>query len=34
MPGFDPEMFRVRPKRIVGWGIEGEGFAANARSVA
>jgi pyridoxamine 5'-phosphate oxidase family protein len=34
MPGFDHEMFRVRPARIVSWGIEGEQFAANARSVA
>jgi pyridoxamine 5'-phosphate oxidase family protein len=34
MPGFDPEMFRIKPKRIVSWGIEGEGFTANARSVA
>ena len=33
IPGFDPEMFRIRPKRIVSWGIEGEHFAANARSV-
>ncbi len=22
MPGFDPEMFRIKPKRIVSWGIE------------
>jgi len=34
MPGFDPEMFRIKPKRIISWGIEGEGFPANARSVA
>ncbi|MCI0578592.1 MAG: PPOX class F420-dependent oxidoreductase [Chloroflexi bacterium] len=32
-PGFDPEMFRIRPERIVSWGIEGTGFAPNARSV-
>jgi pyridoxamine 5'-phosphate oxidase family protein len=32
-PGFDASMFRIRPKRIVSWGIEGEGFAPNARSV-
>ena len=32
--GFDPEMFRVRPKRIISIGIEGEGpFGLNARSV-
>ena len=33
-PGFDPEMFRIRPKRIVSIGIEGDGpFGLNARSV-
>src|SRR5262249_39149504 len=32
--GFDPEMFRIRPKRIISIGIEGEGpFGWNARSV-
>ncbi len=34
MPGFDPEMFRIKPKRIVSWGIEGERIPAKARSVA
>ncbi|MEJ2560577.1 MAG: PPOX class F420-dependent oxidoreductase [Anaerolineae bacterium] len=34
MPGFDPEMFRIKPKRIISWGVEGEGSPANARSVA
>jgi hypothetical protein len=29
-----PEMFRIKPKRIISWGIEGEGSPANARSVA
>ena len=33
MPGFDPEMFRIKPKRIVSWGVEGERAPANARSV-
>ena len=33
-PGFDPEMFRIKPKRIVSWGIEEEHFSAHARSVA
>ena len=33
MPGFDPEMFRIRPRRIVSWGVEGQPFRANARSV-
>jgi pyridoxamine 5'-phosphate oxidase family protein len=32
-PGFDPEMFRIRPKRIASWGIEGEHRSATARSV-
>jgi pyridoxamine 5'-phosphate oxidase family protein len=34
MPGFDPEMFRIKPQRIISWALEGEGFSANARSVA
>jgi pyridoxamine 5'-phosphate oxidase family protein len=32
-PGFDQEMFRIRPKRIISWGLEGKGFQQNARSV-
>ena len=32
-PGFDPEMFRIRPRRIVSWGLMGNMFAAG-RSVA
>ncbi len=32
--GFDPEMFRIRPRRIVSIGVEGgEQFGLNARSV-
>jgi len=32
--GFDPEMFRIRPKRIVSTGLEGETpFGLPARSV-
>jgi PPOX class F420-dependent enzyme/OxyR family protein len=32
-PGFDPPMFRIRPKRIISIGLEGEGpFHTNARS--
>ena len=31
--GFDDEMFRIRPRRIVSWGVEGGSFSANARSV-
>jgi pyridoxamine 5'-phosphate oxidase family protein len=34
VPGFDPEMFRIRPKRIVSWGIDGSPFQPNARSVS
>ncbi|HET7340822.1 MAG TPA: PPOX class F420-dependent oxidoreductase [Methylomirabilota bacterium] len=33
-PGFDPEMLRIRPSRIVSWGIDTHMFAANARSVS
>ena len=33
-PGFDPPMFRIRPKRIISIGLEGEGpFGVSARSV-
>jgi pyridoxamine 5'-phosphate oxidase family protein len=32
--GFDPEMFRIRPKRIISIGIQGDGpFGLSARSV-
>jgi PPOX class F420-dependent enzyme/OxyR family protein len=32
--GFDPPMFRIRPKRIISIGIQGDGpFGMNARSV-
>jgi pyridoxamine 5'-phosphate oxidase family protein len=32
--GFDPPMFRIRPKRIISIGLEGDGpFGLNARSV-
>jgi len=32
--GFDSEMFRIRPRRIVSMGIEdGENFGLNARSI-
>jgi pyridoxamine 5'-phosphate oxidase family protein len=34
MPAFGDEMFRIRPRRIVSWGLEEEGFNVNARSVA
>jgi pyridoxamine 5'-phosphate oxidase family protein len=33
-PGFDPEMFRLRPRRIVSWGINSKDFTQfSARSV-
>ncbi len=32
--GFDPQMFRIRPRRIISIGVEGDGpFGLNARSV-
>ena len=24
VPGFDPEMFRIKPKRVISWGIDPE----------
>lgn len=33
-PDFDPEMFRIRPERIISWGLDGPAFSANARSVS
>jgi pyridoxamine 5'-phosphate oxidase family protein len=30
---FDPELIRITPKRIISWGIEGDAFHANSRSV-
>lgn len=33
MAGFDHEMFRISPKRIISWGIEAHHFSAHARSV-
>jgi pyridoxamine 5'-phosphate oxidase family protein len=33
-PGFDAQMFRVRPRRIYSWGLDAAGsFRPNARSV-
>ena len=32
-PRFAPEFFRIRPTRIVSWGIDQEGFHVNARTV-
>lgn len=34
-PGFDPQMFRIRPSRIISWGINSKDFyQRSARSVA
>lgn len=33
MPIFDDEIIRIRPRRIVSWGIDGPMDSANARSV-
>ncbi len=32
-PGFAPEMIRIHPERIVGWGIDSDAFAPNSRAV-
>lgn len=32
-PGFDPEMVRIRPRRVVSWGLDGSGLRRDARSV-
>ena len=32
-PGFDEDMIRIFPERIVGWGIESDAFSRNSRSV-
>lgn len=34
VPGADPDMFHITPKRIVSWGLDTEAYSApNARSV-
>ena len=34
-PGFDPDMFRIQPRRIISWGLDNpDSFSANARSVS
>jgi len=33
-PGFDPEMIRIKPRRIISWGIDTKMSRANARTVA
>lgn len=32
-PGFDPEIIRVYPTRIIGWGIESDAYQAQSRTV-
>ena len=32
-PGFDAELIRLHPTRIVGWGIETDAYHPNSRSV-
>jgi len=32
-PGFDPEIFRLRPRRVISWGLKGASFSATARSL-
>jgi pyridoxamine 5'-phosphate oxidase family protein len=31
--GFDDEVIRLHPERVVGWGIDSDAFSPNARSV-
>jgi len=33
MANFAPEMIRVFPKRIIGWGLDGDAYHPNSRSV-
>jgi pyridoxamine 5'-phosphate oxidase family protein len=33
VPSFVPEIIRVFPKRIIAWGLEGDGYHSNSRSV-
>ena len=32
-PNFAPQFFRLRPLRVVSWGLEDSGYQVNARSV-
>jgi pyridoxamine 5'-phosphate oxidase family protein len=32
MADFDPELIRLTPTRIIGWGIEGDAFQPNSRA--
>ncbi len=33
VPSFAPEVIRIYPTRIIGWGIEGDGYQALSRTV-
>ena len=33
VPSFGPEIIRVFPTRIIAWGLEGDAYQANSRSV-
>jgi pyridoxamine 5'-phosphate oxidase family protein len=30
IPGFDAEMFRIRPRRVISWGLETDTFSTSA----
>jgi pyridoxamine 5'-phosphate oxidase family protein len=32
IPGFDAEMFRIRPTRVISWGLESETFSTDSDS--
>jgi pyridoxamine 5'-phosphate oxidase family protein len=32
-PGFDPELIRVHPQRLIGWGLDADAFKPNSRAV-
>ena len=32
IPGFDPEMFRIRPTRVISWGLESDTFSIDSYS--
>jgi pyridoxamine 5'-phosphate oxidase family protein len=32
IPGFDAEMFRIRPRRVITWGLESDTFSTDSHS--
>ena len=32
IPGFDAEMFRIRPRRVISWGLESDTFSTDSHS--